>query len=324
MKLVRRCTWESLLSRFIQNIVIVCLLVACLTLLPSNANANSLRVNCGTKDALSTINGALKMLDPTRPNTLIVSGACKENLAIQGFDRLTLTAKPGASISDASGGSSIVVFITDSTRMTLEGFEVNGGRSGIFCVAFSTCRFKNNTIQGVTGFGGVSVINSKASFEGDVIQDNSGDGVLAQSSTLSLDNVTVQRNLNAGVDLMGASTLTVRNSNVNNNGGAADASGIRIAAHSTAELTNNSITANHADGVRIFQASAAQFGGGNVITGNGAPGAGIEDLSFADFAPGNVITGNASPFDVACLPQFSATRGALTNVGGGSTNCTEP
>jgi hypothetical protein len=61
-----------------------------------------------------------------------------------------------------------------------------------------------------------------------------------------------------------------------------------------------------------------------VITGNGAPGAGIEDLSFADFAPGNVITGNASPFDVACLPQFSATRGALTNVGGGSTNCTEP
>jgi hypothetical protein len=147
--------------------------------------------------------------------------------------------------------------------------------------------------------------------------------LLAQSSTLSLDGVTVQRNRNAGVDLTRGSTLALRNSSVNGNGAAAQASGVRIAGHSTAELTNNSITGNNADGVRIFQASAAQFGGGNVITGNGAPGVGIEDVSFADFAPGNVITGNAS-LDVACLPQFSATRGALTNVGGGNTNCTEP
>ncbi len=324
MKIARCCTWGSLVSRFIQNVAVCCLLVACLTLLAADAHAATLKVNCGTTGALSTINGALKILDPKRPNTLIVSGACKENLSIQGFDGLTLTAKPGASISDASGGSSIVVFISDSNRVTLEGFKVNGGSSGIFCADFSTCRFKNNTIQGVTGFGGVSVIDSKASFEGDVIQDNSGDGLLAQSSTLSLDGVTVQRNLNAGVDLMGGSTLDLRNSNVNGNGAAAEASGVRIAGHSTAELTSNSITGNHSDGVRIFQASAAQFGGGNVITGNGAPGAGVEDLSFADFAPGNVITGNASPFDVACLPQFSATRGALTNIGGGNTNCTEP
>jgi len=299
------------------------LLVAGLTLLAADAQANTLTVNCGTKGAFSTINGALKTLDPMGPNTLIVSGACKENVFIQGFDNLTLTAKPGASISDASGGSSIVVFIWDSNRVTLEGFQVNGGSSGVFCFAFSTCHFKNNTIQGVTGFGGVSVIDSKATFEGDLIQDNSGDGLLAQSSTLSLAGVTVQRSLNAGVDLMRGSTLTLRNSNVNSNGAAAAASGVRIAGHSTAELTNNSITGNNADGVRIFQASAAQFGGGNVITGNGAPGVGVEDLSFADFAPGNVITGNAS-LDVACLPQFSATRGALTNVGGGNTNCTEP
>jgi len=323
MKVARCCTWGFLVSRLIHKVAVLSLLVACLTLLSANVYAGTLNVNCGAKGGLSTISGALKTLDPKGPNTLIVSGACKENVSIQGFDNLTLTAKPGASISDASGGSALVVFIWDSSRVTLEGFQINGGGSGVFCGAFSTCHFKNNTIQGVTGFGGVFVIDSKATFEGDIIQDNSGDGLLAQSSTLSLDGVTVQRNRNAGVDLMRGSTLSLSNGNVNSNGAAAQASGVRIAGHSTAELANNSITGNNADGVRVFQASAAQFGGGNVITGNGAPGVGVEDLSYADFAPGNVITGNAS-LDVACLPQFSATRGALTNVGGGNTNCIEP
>ena len=324
MKIVRCFKRESRVSRFVQNVAVLCLSLACITLFPANARATTQNVNCGGKGTFSTINGALKTLDPQGPNTLIVSGACKENVFIQGFDNLTLTAKPGASINDASGGSAVVVFISDSNRVTLEGFTVNGGGSGVFCFGFSTCHFKNNTIQGVTGFGGVTVIDSKATFWGDVIQDNSGDGVGAQSSTLSLDGATVQRNRNAGIDLVRGSTLALQNSNVNGNGAAAQASGVRIAGHSTAELTNNSIAGNNANGVRIFQASAAQFGGGNIVNGNGAAGVGVEDLSYADFAPGNVITGNSGSVDIACLPQFSATRGALTNVGGGSTNCIEP
>ncbi|SRR6266568_6324316 len=92
MKIVCCCTRGSLVSRFIQNVAVFCLLVACMTLLPADAHANTLTVNCGTKGALSTINGALKTLDPKEPNTLIVFGACKENLSIQGFDSLTLTA----------------------------------------------------------------------------------------------------------------------------------------------------------------------------------------------------------------------------------------
>jgi hypothetical protein len=35
------------------------------------------------------------------------------------------------------------------------------------------------------------------------------------------------------------------------------------------------------------------------------------------------ITGNHGAFDVVCQPQFSATRGARVNIGGGTTNCVE-
>ncbi len=65
---------------------------------------------------------------------------------------------------------------------------------------------------------------------------------------------------------------------------------------------------------------------GNVVTGDGGSGVDINDLSFASFEnPGNNITGNLAQPDRRLLqPQFSATKGVLTNIGGGTTNCVEP
>jgi hypothetical protein len=69
-------------------------------------------------------------------------------------------------------------------------------------------------------------------------------------------------------------------------------------------------------------------GGGNLITGNRDYGIFLFDLSFATFDPGNNITGNntnaGNALDVACFRQYTATRGALANIGGGTTNCVEP
>ena len=294
-----------------------------LTALGADAGTN-LKVDCSHEgeDALPTITAALAQLNPTGPNTVTVSGACKENVVIWSFDRLTLTANPGASITDASGGASPVIVIGDSTRITLNGFLVNGGSTGILCLDFSLCRFKGNTIQGVTGFGGVGVLQSRASFEGDVIQDNAGTGLGASGSTVSARGVTVLRNTFAGVDADKGSNLQLANSQVNNNGRAAGAAGVRVAGHSTAQLANNTITANDGNGVRVFQASVGVFSGGNVITNNGGTGVSVEDLSFAQFDSPNAITGNPG-FDVACLAQFSATRGVNINIGGGTTSCVE-
>ena len=66
---------------------------------------------------------------------------------------------------------------------------------------------------------------------------------------------------------------------------------------------------------------------GTLITRNGGNGVMINDLSFASFeGPGNNISGNTTQPDVVCNPQFSAERRALptSNIGGGTTNCTEP
>ncbi len=69
------------------------------------AEAVDLDVNC---DGHHSIRRALHMLariNPQGPNTIIVSGECKETLVIQSMDRLTLITKKGASITDPSGGT---------------------------------------------------------------------------------------------------------------------------------------------------------------------------------------------------------------------------
>ncbi len=93
----------------------------------------NLTVNCDKKE---TISKALKLLastNPQGPNTITVSGGCKENLVIQSMDRLTLITKNGASITDRSGGSLAVVDIEDSHSVTMQGFTINGG-NGESCV----------------------------------------------------------------------------------------------------------------------------------------------------------------------------------------------
>jgi hypothetical protein len=141
-----------------------------------NAQNNEIAITCGDQRDNQTISGVLAHLDPTRPHTLRVSGTCKENVVIQSFDRLTLIANPGAAISDASAGNMAVVDIEDSQRITLEGFTINGGATGVMCGDHSLCHFKKNTIQGaVNGGDGVAVSEfSHATLEGDVIQFNDG------------------------------------------------------------------------------------------------------------------------------------------------------
>jgi hypothetical protein len=75
---------------------------------------------------------------------------------------------------------------------------------------------------------------------------------------------------------------------------------------------------------RSSEASFETFRGPSTVTGNGGSGVSVRGLSFAFFQAGNNVTGNLSGTDVSCLVQFPGTRGALTNIGGGTTNCVEP
>lgn len=87
------------------------------------------------------------------------------------------------------------------------------------------------------------------------------------------------------------------------------------------------MSGNEASGVELEGASEATFQALSPITisRNAGNGVQINELSFARFLglpSGNAaltVTGN-SPNDVQCNTATSATRGATTDIGGGTTN----
>jgi hypothetical protein len=294
-------------------------------LLPVVGQAANLKVNCGgsSEDALPTINSAVRLLNPAALNTVTVSGSCHENILIQGFDRLTLITTTGATINDASGGQSPVVDIEDSRRVNLEGFTIRGGSRGVNCNNASVCSLTGNTVetaqQGVGSFAG-----SKLFLYSNTIQNNSQQAVVvAHDSRVGSEYDTFKGSGDVGVfAISGASFITI-GSIIQNNG----SDGIVVKDHSTAELISVTISGNAGNGVTVENAGEARFdsdAGPVTVTANGGSGVSVRDLSFGFFSAGNSITGNLGGTDVVCAPQFSATRGALTNIGGGKTNCVEP
>src|SRR5437879_4975241 len=148
-------------------------------LIGSTAHAVTLSVNCGSTTGLPSINAALKVLQSSEEshgtNTINVSGACHENLSISNADGLTLNAAPGASISDASGGTNFVILIDHSPRVDINGFTINGA---VTCQLISNCRFSGNSFQGSYTNGVAIVGAATALFSGDTIRNAKGAGLL--------------------------------------------------------------------------------------------------------------------------------------------------
>jgi hypothetical protein len=296
--------------------------------IPAAAHAATLRVNCGQHGGLNTIEAALKILasgESPGANTVLVAGHCRENVVIQGMDRLTLTAVGGASVSDASGGTLDVVAISDSRDVAINGFTINAGTgdgiNGVSCNDFSTCRLSKNTLQGATGGGGFAIYSqSEATLDGDTLQNNLT-GLFMRSGTKVRGGPFTSRNNQQGINI-GRQAFAYIEAIVENNSGA----GIVVQWQSTLELTadlssgNPSIvTGNGGVGALVTQSSFARFAG-STISGNGGGGVILQDLSMGNFVA-DTITGNGGT-DIVCSPKYSATRG-VADTGGGTTNCVE-
>ena len=133
-------------------------LAACgiaLSLFTAVAHAGDSKVNCSSPGHAGKIANVLSRLNPADTNVVHVSGHCRENLIIQGFDRLSLIAEPGAVIEDASGGKAAVVEILDSQRVLIQGFTIRGGNSGVFCHEYSFCRFIGDTVEQTAAYGAI-------------------------------------------------------------------------------------------------------------------------------------------------------------------------
>jgi hypothetical protein len=290
-------------------------------LFASAANATTLTVNCGVRGGLNSIGAALKVLQSAEsrgPNTINVSGACRENVVIQSLDRLTLNAAPGASITDKSGGTASVIDVEDSRDVAINGFTVNAGPgpdfSGVTCGDYSTCRLSRNVIQGGGGSGFTVFGQAQATLNGDTLQNNKGAGLFLRSGARVRGGPFTSsgngQGINIGRQAFAYITATIEQ-NTNQ--------GVVAQFQSTLELTG-SISGNGGQGAIVREGSVARFTTAT-INGNGAAGVLIQDLSMVTFN-GTTVTGNGGGTDVVCDPQYSATRGT-PDVGSGTTNCVE-
>jgi len=290
--------------------------LVCLVVLSVSAQATNVQVHCGGKFGfgLSKINSALRLLAPQGPNTVTVSGTCKENILIKGFDRLTLISSTGATINDASGGTGVVVDIEDSTDIMLQGFTISGGSSGVLCFDGSLCRFSGNTIEGSTN-GGVWVNHSQAVFSGDVFQDTGDPGLGIAEANVTAYGVTVQRSAGAGIYDADGSVFEAYQMNIQDNRG----DGILVVSQSHMELGASTLANNAYNGIDVgFQSEVLLLQ--NTVTTNGYNGVSIGDLSLADFS-GGAFTGNGQ--DIWCGGQYSV-AGNIQAATYGTTNCPVP
>jgi len=276
--------------------------------------AANLTVNC---DRRETIRNAVKLLalaNPQGPNTVSVVGSCSENILIQHMDRLTLITKKGASITDHSGGNSVVVDIEDSHSIALLGFTINGGSGGVLCNNASVCYLTGNIIQDGAGTGVGVGLGSHAFLGSNVVQNNGGPGsTIEDGSQMSSGNDVFQGNAAQGIALNGAYVVE-SNSNFLNNG-----VGIQAVA-STLLLHGGTVSGSVGNGMTLLAGSTGVFREGATVTGNGGDGVHLEDASFAGFQSATVM-GNLSGLDVNCAPQFTITH--FVSRTGGTTNCVE-
>jgi len=293
----------------------------CITLFSSlHVMANTVTVQCGGTQHPNSISEALGLLNPNVPNTINVSGTCNENVVINKFTRLTLSGRPGSRVVDASGKASQTILVIDSTDVVFQNMNIDGGLVGIQCDSFSVCRFSGDTVR--NSGGGIQITQSRAELDTTSIRHTQNGLTSLDASSVRIDfDVDIENN-QFGIDVQGGSTLESFGATVSNN----QLAGFYVSGQANLLLSSTTVAGN-GNGIEVDSHSNIDLLSGNTITGNQDYGIYLFDLSFARFDPGNNVTGNntggTGALDIACFDQFTATRGALTNTGGGTTNCVE-
>lgn len=293
-----------------------------LLMLASAANAATLYVNCAAQEGLHSIGAALKVLQHVPgPSTINVSGACHENVVIQSLDRLTLSAMPGASITDASGGALDVIDIVDSRDVSINNFTINGGAEQVTCQDRSLCRLNGNTIQGANS-DGVGVYFSQIDVIGGVVQNNTVGLQIFNGSEARVFGVAVQNNGN-GIIVRTHSFLNT-DSTISGN----SSTGVFVHFNGTMHCLGCTISGNGDHGVIIRRNSTVRFAGNGVsgatVTGNAGGGVLLTEESSTFFGVGGNVTANPGGLDVACGASATSAKLATVNINGGTTNCAEP
>ena len=309
------------------------------------AQAETVAVDCQAKKG-NSINAALASLTKQGPHTINISGICTEAIVIENFDDVTLAGTLGTTLnSTVNPEFGVVIWIAKSRSVTIRDLTINGnpdlefGTGGVSCGFFSDCIFYNITVQGAVS--GISYARSTG-IVGDnaIVQNNACQGVLAiRNSHVRVGSwpanggATIRNNGSVdcggtGIHIDDESYVDMFNSNVQNT---VQGNGVTVNFDSFLGLFNSTITGSSAAGVLAGPSSFVRLrnsgAGINTITGNGQSGIALGHLSFLQINGPRTISGNGAP-DVACNKSTAKTAGtggsATPNLGGGTTNCTEP
>ena len=218
----------------------------------STIYAAPVRVDCSKGGSISGTLASLASAGNTRGVTIFVTGTCKENIFVYPFDHLTLQASPIATIQDVSNGTSPVVEIFNSYDVTLIGFTINGGSSGVNCDIGSYCTLYLNRIQ--QSGDGVRFGSSHGLVLSNNISNNASRGiVVVNGASVITSSNTVSGNGDTGVQVGFGSNLTAGADTIQNN-----VIGIRVVQGSL-RASDLTISGNDSDGVLLEWGSTASF-----------------------------------------------------------------
>jgi len=314
-------------------------LVLAFLLLPAWLYAANLKVNCdGKSPHKSSITAVLQHLPPG-PNTITVSGTCRENVLIAGIDDLTLAGTPGASVVDQSANTQAALQIEHSRRVTITGLEVVGGANGIGCVGASDCTITNNDVHDAQGSKIWVYEHSAATLSGNHVHGNGGGVGVASSSFAHLlggseppfgpppaDPNIIEDNSGIGLVIDDGSSSRVEGTAekpniIRNNGG----SGVYIL-HAVGTMFFPVITGNSIGNPNVNSGGIELDGGilriySAQITGNSGPGLFATHGSHADV--GGVTISNNARNGVVLLLNSSAgfNPSTVTNNGHSDVFC---
>lgn len=283
----------------------------------SSPSKRTVAVSCGNPAAkVQTLADGLKLIGDDRPATLLVSGTCRENVVIEGMDRVTLQGNPTATIDGGADPGSFTVRITDSRSIELTSLTITGGGMGVLCGGQSLCRLAGLTVQNSLAFGIFVGIRSHADIADTVIRNSADIGMqLSGGASASTDGLSVVGSATEGIRLgLGAGFLLMSGGSVSGNGG----NGITVNTAGLVVLLGAAVTGNAGDGLALRLGSTARIGD-STVSANGGHQVRIGDLSSARFEGTSAVSGANFP-DVVCDPVYSATRGFGTLVGT-TTNC---
>ena len=272
-------------------------------------------VECSNPSArVKTVAVGLRMLGDTRPAALLVSGTCRENVTIQGLDRITLQGNPTATIHGGSDPNLGTVELVDAVSIDLVDLTITGGGEGVGCVQ-CLGRLTRVSIQDTLGLGVNASARSHLLLTDSSVRSNADAGILVgNAATVNLVNTSVTSNGSDGAFLNAGATLLVFSSPITGNSGY----GINASLQGTVVLNGATVTGNAADGVTI-QGGSAMRTTRSMVSGNQGHQVRIGDLSFARFGAATTVAGSTFP-DVLCDGASAATRG-IGNLVGVTTNC---